>query len=251
MIIIKFIIHIPPIIETIDDNILKSQEYHQGIYKDLSGFQTETLDKMINYYKTNTKGYLNVCCRMGKTRLSLCFIRYMKFNSVIVFVPANVLLDQWEVAIKQILPSYKVIKYNPLNKKINKQQNNTIYISHYINSDQFINNFYDLKVFDELHHITCINLDKQEVKFRKQYINCLKVQAKYQLGLTATLKIIDNQSTKKRVISNDDKQYFGELIDKRTFNEGVKYKRLCPLFVHLTENRTNYNNQSNEKNFKY
>ena len=150
----------PPIIETIDDNILKSQEYHEGIYKDLSGFQTETLDNMINYYKTNTKGYLNVCCRMGKTRLSLCFIRYMKFNSVIVFVPANVLLDQWEAAIKQILPSYKVIKYNPSNKKINKQQDKTIYISHYINSDQFINNNYEFKIFDELHHLTCIDLDK-------------------------------------------------------------------------------------------
>ena len=231
----------PPIFETIDDNTLKKQEYNQGIYKDLSGFQIETLDKMIKYYKNNDKGYLNICCRMGKTRLSLCFIRYMKFNNVIVFVPAKVLLDQWENAIKQILPSYKVIKFDPSNKKINKQQDNTIYISHYINSDQFMNNNYDFKIFDELHHLTCIDLDKQEEKFRKQYINCLKVKSKYQLGLTATLKIINNQSEKKRVISNDDKKYFGELIDKRTFNEGVKYKRLCPLFVHLTEHRTDYN----------
>ena len=244
----------PPIFETIDEDTLKKQEYHQGIYKDLSGFQIETLDKMINHYKNNDKGYLNICCRMGKTRLSLCFIRYMKFNNVIVFVPAKVLLDQWKNSIKQILPSYKVIKFNPSNKKINKQQDNTIYISHYINSYQFINNSYDLKIFDELHHLTCIDLDKQEEKFRKQYINCLKVKSKYQLGLTATLKIINNQSEKKQVISNDDKQYFGELIDKRTFNEGVKYKRLCPLFVHLTEHRTDYNklnvNERKETNIK-
>ena len=222
-----------------------SKEFIKNNY--LSGFQLETFDKMINYYKTNNKGILNICCRMGKTRISLCFLKYMKFNNIIVFVPANVLLKQWSDNIKLICPEYKIIIFNPLNKIKDK----TIYLCYYGNSKYFINNYtYDLKIYDEFHHLTSINLEKTNkgTELRNIYINCLKVKSKYTLSLSATLKIIEKLSLKK-VLSNDDKKEFGQIIDKRTFNDGLQNKRLCDFKVYIDCYQTEFNIKNQNEQF--
>lgn len=235
-------------------------------YNNLSGFQCETLDKMIEYYKlynpnddkfkNHNKGYLNICCRMGKTRIALCYIRFMKFNKIIVFVPAVSLINQWYNNIKNLLPNYKPVIFNTNEKNIiNYNQNKTIYICHYINSLYFINEFnYDFVIFDEFHHLTKINFDVDENKeqLRPKYINCLKVNYSYNLSLSATLKIITNLTNKKpqNVLSNDDINYYGYEIDKRTYNDGIKYKRLCDLNVYIYERRCEYNNKNKKEQKK-
>lgn len=232
-------------------------------YKYLSGFQIETLDKMIEYYKTNNKGILNLCCRMGKTRLALCFIRYMKFNKIIVFVPANVLLEQWEEKIKEIFKDeYKIIivDTNEPNYNIDTITNKTIHICYYGNSNKFLENNnninYDLLIFDEVHHITSIKFkpktkEEEEKELKREnkrniFINCLKINYKYRLSLTATLKIIDNQSKIKKVISNNDENEFGKIIDKKTFNDGIINKRLCDFNVYVYEKRSDLNNKDDD-----
>lgn len=240
------------LIQNNNQNLINLQINSFNTFKDfiknnyLSGFQLETFDKMINYYKNNDKGILNICCRMGKTRISLCFLKYMKFNNAIVFVPANVLLNQWFNNIKLICPEYNIIIFDTLNKDIDKKQNKTIYLCYYGNSKYFINDYiYDLKIYDEFHHLTSINLEKTEDRqlLRNYYIHCLKVNSKYTLSLTATLKIIENLSLKK-VLSNDDKKIFGEIIDKRTFNDGLQNKRLCDFKVYIIGYQTEFNNKT-------
>ena len=220
--------------DSINDENKINDEEEENKYKLLSGFQIETLDKMIEYYKTNNKGILNICCRMGKTRISLSFCKYMKFNRILVLVPSLVLIEQWANNIKQFFKDYKIIK-NDTN--IKKLDNKTFYIYYYGNSNILLNFDFDIKIFDEVHHITSINvIDTENIKNRKLFRHCLNIKSKYLLSLTATLKIIDNYSIKK-VISNDDKKYFGNIIDTRTFKEGIENKRLCDFKVYIIDNK--------------
>ena len=100
---------------------------------------------------------------MGKTRISLCYVRYKQFNNVVIFVPANVLLEQWKESIKFILPNYNIVIFTPSNKNIDETKNKTIYIYHYGNYKYFSNNYtYDYIMFDEVHYITSINLIEKE-----------------------------------------------------------------------------------------
>lgn len=217
----------------------------------LYNYQYETINKMINYYKNNNKGILNWICRLGKTPTSLYYLTQININNCIIFVSNNLLLKQWKKQIENIT------NFKPYIFKSNKQLNITnqdkkyIIICHYINSLQllnFINNNkinIDFKIYDEFHHLTSYTfnlLNNNDKEKTKKYYYAINIKSNYILSLSATLKIINNinEDNKEFILSNDDINKFGNIIDIKTFNDGLKLNKLCNFELLIDE--YNYNN---------
>ena len=75
---------------------------------------------------------------------------------------------------------------------------------------------FDMKINDEVHHLTSNNINEEE---KKTFVNMLKIDSKKQLSLTATLKILENKETQRDedIVSNDNKCYFGDIIDRKDY----------------------------------
>jgi superfamily II DNA or RNA helicase len=94
---------------------------------------------------------------------------------------------------------------------------------------------------DDDNHLTSFtntdddNLDHHEnvINVRKNTI-ILNVPTHIQLALTATLKIIENKNNQRDdeiCISNDNVEYFGEIIDKRSLLWAITQKVVCDYVV--------------------
>ena len=83
-----------------------------------------------------------------------------------------------------------------------------------------------MKILDEVHHLTSSNMDIKSDK--KTYTNMLLIESQKQLSLTATIKQIENNYDKEGiVISNDNIDYFGEIIDRKCLLWAIQEGILC------------------------
>lgn len=201
--------------------------------------QIEILNICKEFFIKNNKGILILPCGAGKTIISLLFLEYLKVKKIIIAVPNILLLNQWDTIIKScISKSCKIllIHGNITIKEINEFiLNNTEYIiiSTYSSSHKLYkaskNYKFDILINDEVHHLTSMNLKNNEDN--KEYINILKIDVKKQLSLTATLKILDDSSNSyidfKNIISNDNNQYFGNIIYKKSLLWAINNNTIC------------------------
>ena len=201
--------------------------------------QIEILHICKEFFIKNNKGILILPCGAGKTIISLLFLEYLKVKKIIIAVPNILLLNQWDTIIKScISKSCKIllIHGNITIKEINEFiLNNTEYIiiSTYASSHKLYkaskNYKFDILINDEVHHLTSINIKNNEDN--KEYINILKIDVKKQLSLTATLKILDENSNSyidfKNIISNDNNQYFGNIIYKKSLLWAINNNTIC------------------------
>ena len=201
--------------------------------------QIEILNICKEFFIKNNKGILILPCGAGKTIISLLFLEYLKVKKIIIAVPNILLLNQWDTIIKScISKSCKIllIHGNVTIKEINEFiLNNTEYIiiSTYASSHKLYkaskNYKFDILINDEVHHLTSINIKNNEDN--KEYINILKINVKKQLSLTATLKILDENSNSyidfKNIISNDNNQYFGNIIYKKSLLWAINNNTIC------------------------
>ena len=201
--------------------------------------QIEILNICKEYFIKNNKGLLILPCGAGKTIISLLFLEYLKIKKIIVAVPNILLLNQWHDIIKpcvskncKILLIYGNITIKDINEFI---INNTEYIiiSTYSSSHKLYkaskNHTFDILINDEVHHLTSTNIKNNEDN--KEYINILNIDVKKQLSLTATLKILDDSCNSyidfKNIISNDNIQYFGNIIYKKSLLWAINNNTIC------------------------
>ena len=99
----------------------------------------------------------------------------------------------------------------------------TTYASSYkVNKTNFI---FDMKINDDIHHLTSNNTESSD----KNYIQMLKIKSLKQISLTATLKYIEGENN---IISNDNKEYFGDIIIKRSKQLDINFYK--NLSVHIS-----------------
>lgn len=225
--------------------------------------QIEIINKSVEYYSKYDKGMLVLICGVGKTLLSLWITQLLGLCSILIGVPNKLLRNQWKDAIKMIygkIPCLTVcddididnIKRFLVNAgaKTQKHAIITTYASSYkvYKAAQECGHTFDMKINDEVHHLTTTNYNEVD---RKLFVNMLRIPCKKQISLTATMKVFDelanNEPINKEltdtiapvesppsnrvVISNNNKEHFGEVIERKTMLWAINKGIICDYLV--------------------
>lgn len=226
-------------------NLLRILNKKQLQIKHPKNYQLDVLDKCINHYKDNVNAILQLICGFGKTLTSLWLAERLKSNKILVGLPNLHLLNQWMKEIKHVFPHYNILMV--------KQGITTEEIKKFINSNmQFIilttyasawkiaeisNLIFDIKIADEMHHLTCRDVESGSDK--KSYIKFLDIPCFKQLGLTATLKEVQELDNLK-VISNRDETIFGKVIAAKNLLWGIQNNVITDYVIQILHADSNY-----------
>ena len=205
-------------------------------------YQSAIITKALLHFEFNDKGILALICGVGKTLISLWIAKELKSNTIIIGVPNILLLKQWKNTINTILPDLPVfivcknIELQDIIEFLGNERDGFIVITTYASSHKVRKAFEKtqiiphIKILDEVHHLTSYNINDKH----KSYVNILKIQSHKQLSLTATLKILenkDNLSDTDVIISNDNVEYFGNIIDKRCLLWAICENIICDYVI--------------------
>jgi len=206
-------------------------------------YQTEMITKSCEYFQTNDKGLLVIPCGVGKTLISLWIAESLRCNTILIGVPNILLLDQWKETLSHIfknvvcLTVLSGVTTETIMEFLAKHDKRCIVITTYassykvLNASQNISFEFNMKILDEVHHLTSNNFTEDE---KKTYIKMLKIKSKKQLSLTATLKLLENNENTREdeiVVSNDNIEYFGEIIDRKSFLWAINKNIICDYMI--------------------
>ena len=230
--------------------------------------QIAIINKSITYFQENDKGLLILICGIGKTLISLWITQSLNFTTILIGVPNKLLLKQWEKVINILFQNmpYLIVSGDIMIETIINflriNNNKCVIITTYASSFkvnkaiQRLTFVFDMKINDEVHHLTSMNMKLEETT--KNYIEMLKIPSIKQLSLTATIKQLENSSSSsdEMVISNDNIEYFGEIIDRKNLLWAIKKEIVCDYVIQtiitnkeqLEKETTNFNiTEENDK----
>ena len=205
-------------------------------------YQNDIINKSIEYFKNNNKGLLVIPCGVGKTLISLWIAQQLNSKTILIGVPNNNLLDQWEKVVYDLfykIPILTVSGNISIDKITQFLENNkkciviTTYASSYkvYKSTQSSFFIFNMKINDETHHLTSNNLNEDE---KRTYVQMLKINSYKQLSLTATLKLIENKENVREdeiIVSNDNIEHFGEIIERKSLLWAINEKIICDYLI--------------------
>jgi superfamily II DNA or RNA helicase len=116
---------------------------------------------------------------------------------------------------------------------LKKYNNKCIIITTYASSNKVvlatkkIKFIFDMKINDKVHHLTTTNIELENNT--KTNVEMLKIPSTKMISLTATLKQLD--SNNDNIISNDNEQYFGKIIDKRCLLWAIQNNIVCDYTI--------------------
>lgn len=227
-----------PILKKIDIqcliNVLKTTIY---IPRD---YQNDIIKKSIIYFKKHDKGLLVLMCGVGKTLISLWITQKLRSNTLIIGVPNKVLLQQWETVIKILFKKPCLIvsggvSTGHIKRFIQSNQENCILITTYSSSHKVHEATTDtgfsfsMKILDEAHHLTTFNMEAKNNT--KRYIEMLKIKSFKQIALTATLKQLEGNGDDLNIVSNENTEYFGEIIEKLGLLWSINKNIICDYVI--------------------
>ena len=198
------------------------------------------IDKACDYFQINKKGLLILICGVGKTLISLWITQKLNFSKIIIGVPNKLLVKQWSIEIQKIFPTIKflLVKNGITEEDIETFLKNnksfiiiTTYASCYkvLNVSTKLNIIFDMKINDECHHLTSSNMKLENTT--KTYVEMLNIKSSKQLSLTATLKNLETSNTNLSIVSNDNPNYFGEIIDRKCLLAAITEKIICDYLI--------------------
>ena len=205
--------------------------------------QIEVINLSVSHFQEHNKGLLVLICGIGKTLISLWISQDLAAHTILIGVPNILLLVQWEKVIKELFPgSPCLIVKSSVNIEdvilfLNKNKEKCIVITTYASSHKVCSasisaNFtFDMKILDEVHHLTSHHIIKEE---HKTYVKILDVDCVKQLSLTATLKILENKDCScddDLLISNSNEAYFGKIITKRPLLWAIQNNIVCDYII--------------------
>ena len=200
--------------------------------------QLSIIKKTVQHLRNERKGILILPCGVGKTLISLWTIQQLGCDTILIGVPNDLLLRQWEKEVKSMFeyPCLIVcggITINDISTFVNKNRYNCIVITTYSSSHKIekavkkVGFVFDIKINDECHHLATGNVSSTS---DKRFINMLKIQSVKQLSLTATIKNVEGKDT----ISNDNIELFGQIIHKKCLLEAINEKTVCDYEILTT-----------------
>jgi superfamily II DNA or RNA helicase len=202
--------------------------------------QTIIIEKSIIHFQQYDKGTLVLMCGVGKTLISLWITQKLNSDTILIGVPNKLLLKQWEEVICNL---FKNVPYLVVSGGIDTEniirflENNkkciviTTYSSAHkvYTATQHTQFVFGMKILDEVHHLTSNNMRLAHIT--KTYIQILSIPSVKQLSLTATLKQLESMSDDGIVVSNDNVEYFGEIIDRKCLLWAINENIICDYVI--------------------
>jgi len=207
-------------------------------------YQIEIIKKACTHYIRYDKGLLVLICGIGKTLISLFIAKKMNAQSIIIGVPNKLLLKQWNLSVYNVfgnIPQLRVCDTIAESDIANFIETNikqqfviiTTYASSHKLDTIMTGRQLDIKILDEVHHLTSNN--KNIALTKESYIRMLNIQTKRQIGLTATMKIVDDHANTVNMsishISNNNEEIFGAIIDKKALLWGIQNNIVCDYYI--------------------
>ena len=203
--------------------------------------QALIIGKAVAHFQENDKGFLIIPCGVGKTLISLWITQEVQAKTILIGVPNKLLLKQWEENILKIfgnIPSQIVssgVDIGDIMEFLQECHKKCIVITTYSSShkvytaSQNIGFVFDMKILDEAHHLTTNNMQMEETT--KKYAEMLKIISEKQLSLTATIKQLEGTNPDGLVVSNDNAEYFGEIIDRKCLLWAINENIICDYVI--------------------
>jgi len=225
-------------------DILKSKSTNEQIVSyEPRNDQVVIIENTVTHFQQHDKGILVLMCGVGKTLISLWVTQKLNSNTILIGVPNRLLLKQWEEVICILFQNvpYLLIEggvdSETIKSFLSSNQDNCIVITTYASSHKLytvtkdLEYKFDMKINDEAHHLTSININEEE---KKTFVNMLKIDSKKHLSLTATLKILENKETQRDediIVSNDNIDYFGDIIDRKGLLWAINENIICDYVI--------------------
>jgi superfamily II DNA or RNA helicase len=203
--------------------------------------QIAIIKTSVEYFLEYNKGLLIIPCGVGKTLISLWITQRLNSNKILVGVPNKLLLKQWEKIIcvffqgVQHLIVSGGVDVDDITQFLQMNNDNCIVITTYSSAHkvytatQQIAFVFDMKLNDECHHLTNYNMEIANNK--KSYIQMLNIESRKQLSLTATIKQLENDTNSDKVIANNNKEYFGEIIERKCLLWAININVVCDYLI--------------------
>jgi superfamily II DNA or RNA helicase len=204
--------------------------------------QIAIIEKSQEYFQNHDKGLLVLMCGVGKTLISLWITQRLNLNTILIGVPNKLLLKQWEKVICVLFLNvpYLIVSggvdIEHIRQFLEKNEKQCIIITTYssahkvyvaTNNTQFA---FGMKINDETHHLTSYNMHLAHTT--KKYIQMLNIPCIKQISLTATLKHLENMCNDDgMVVSNDNVEYFGEIIDRKCLLWAINENIICDYVI--------------------
>ena len=208
--------------------------------------QTLIITKSVTHFQQYDKGILVLMCGVGKTLISLWITQELKSNKILIGVPNKLLLKQWEKVVGELFSNVPCLvvsggmETEMIVRFLEKNHSKCVVITTYssahkvFTATQESNYQFDMKINDEVHHLTSTKLKILDETERKCYIKMLKINSTKQLSLTATLKLLENNEINDStdiVVSNDNVEYFGEVIDRKCLLWAIRENIICDYLI--------------------
>ena len=223
-------------------HILKSKKTNKQIVSYIPrNDQTIIIGKSVIHFQQYDKGMLVLMCGVGKTLISLWITQELNLNTILIGVPNKLLLKQWEEVICVLFQSvpYLIVSGGVDSKNImqflENNQKKCIVITTYSSAHKVYTATQDtrfvfgMKLLDEVHHLTTNNMRLAHTT--KKYIQMLNIPSVKQLSLTATLKQLESKYDDGIVVSNDNVEYFGEIIDRKCLLWAINKNIICDYVI--------------------
>jgi superfamily II DNA or RNA helicase len=226
--------------------------------------QTPIIEKSVAHFQHNDKGTLVLICGVGKTLISLWTAQRLNIKTLLIGVPNTLLLGQWKKYIHGdkntvgLFPNIPLLivsqgaSIKNIEKFLKKNTEECVVITTYSSSHKVssvVNKFpsfvFQMKINDECHHLTSSNMRLEPET--TTYIHMLNIPSVKQLSLTATLKLLENTdygdgngdgddpstsfSPSPIVVSNNNIEYFGEIIERKNLLWGIQHGIVCDYDV--------------------
>jgi superfamily II DNA or RNA helicase len=206
-------------------------------------YQTHIIQNALSHFQENNKGLLVLTCGVGKTLISLWITQMLNSKTILVGVPSQSLLEQWKNVICGLFGNISslIVSGNITPEKIinflESNRERCIVITTYksahkvLEATQQTRFEFDMKINDECHHLTTCNIQLENTT--KTYIQMLHIPSVKQLSLTATLKLIEPRMVygDNEIISNDNEEHFGAVIDKKCLLWAINEKIICDYAI--------------------
>ena len=204
-------------------------------------YQETIIKKSYEYFEMNGKGLLIIPCGVGKTLISLWITKELNSNTILIGVPNKLLLKQWEEVICILFKNvpYLIVSGNVdienIMRFLKNNQKKCIVITTYSSAHkvytatQDLRFIFGMKLLDEVHHLTSTNMRLADTT--KKYIQMLNIPSIKQLSLTATIKQLESMYNDGNVVSNDNVEYFGEIIDRKCLLWAINENIVCDYVI--------------------
>ena len=223
-------------------HILKSKRTNKQIVSYIPrNDQTIIIGKSVIHFQQYNKGMLVLMCGVGKTLISLWITQELNSNTILIGVPNKLLLKQWEEVICVLFQSvpYLIVSggidTENIMRFLENNQKKCIVITTYSSAHKVYTATQDtrfvfgMKILDEVHHLTTNNMRLAHTT--KKYIQMLNIPSVKQLSLTATLKQLESMCDDGIVVSNDNVEYFGEIIDRKCLLWAINENIICDYVI--------------------